>query len=169
MKFIYVLFVCLCTTTFCFAQKTSQELASHFIKITNDNNVEGYKKLFPTAETLSFYIRGIDANAKLDDQFFKTAYLKGVNDAVASFSELQDVLSQKGIDLKKATVTKTETKANDIDMSEGGQVNGVAKTTTLNIHFTAGNQKYVLTIPSAIEVKGQWYVSGEPYEVASEN
>ena len=159
---------CLCTTI-SFAQKTSQELASDFIKLSADNNVEAYKKLFPTAETLSFYIRSIDNNTKLTDQFFKTAYLKGVNDAVASFSQLQDLLSEKNIDLKKAAITKTETNSNEINMSEGGEVNGIAKTTTLNIHFIAGAAKYVLTIPSAIEVKGQWYVSGEPYEVASEN
>jgi len=168
MKSIYVLFILLCSCV-SFAQKTSQELATQFFKLSADNNVDGYKKLFPTAETLSFYIRSIDANTKLTDQFFKTAYLKGINDALKAFGNLQDVFSEKSIDLKNATVTRTETKVNDINMSEGGEVNGIAKTTTLDIHFTAGAQKYILTIPSAIEVKGQWYVSGEPYEVAAEN
>jgi len=168
MKSICILFICLCSTI-CFAQKTSQELASHFIKITAYNNVDSYKKLYPNPETLAFYIKGIDANAKLTDQFFKTAYLKGINNAVAIFTELQNLLSEKNIDLKMATITKTETKIDEIDMSEGGEVNGIAKTTTVSIHFTAKNQKYVLTIPSTIEVKGQWYISGEPYDVAAEN
>ena len=167
MKSIYALLICL-SCTFSFAQKSPQELAGQVFKFSADNNIEAYKKLFPNIEALKFYIHNVDPKADLSEEFFKTAYLKGLNDAVDGLSEFRETASEMHIDLKKAVITKVDTKPNEVDMTDSGKVKGIAKTTIINVHFKAAEKNYILTILNAVDIKGIWYLSGEPFDITVE-
>ena len=167
MKSIYALLICL-SCTFSFAQKSPQELAGQVFKFSADNNIEAYKKLFPNIEALKFYIHNVDPKADLSEEFFKTAYLKGLNDAVDGLSEFRETASEMHIDLKKAEITKVDTKPNEVDMTDSGKVKGIAKTTIINVHFKAAEKNYILTILNAVDIKGTWYLSGEPFDITVE-
>jgi len=36
------------------------------------------------------------------------------------------------------------------------------------VHFKAAEKNYILTILNAVDIKGTWYLSGEPFDITVE-
>lgn len=164
MKSINLLFICLWSTV-SFAQKTPQELTTQMLKTCADNDVQAYKKLCPNVEELTAFIKSLDTKGTYNYDTVNAAYLRGINTAVASFSDFQDSLEEDGIKLKEIKITDTKIEDEEVDFSEGGEVAGIAKIKKVTVFFTSGAKKYNVLLPRMVEINGKWRSTEEPFEL----
>jgi len=160
MKLFYLL---LLYCGFAVAQSTPQELAQLFFKATADNDLAGFKQIYPDVTALTFFINSVDKEKVYTAEMIDEASTIGTDNAVNSFETLQYEIKRQGINLKSARITNVLTMTEDIQLNEGQEgLPIMTKITNITIQLaTASGKNYSLIIPNTVQIKDRWYVSEE--------
>jgi len=165
MKLFYLLLFC-CTAAF--AQSTPHELAERFFKATANNDLAGFKQIYPDVTALTFFIKSVDKENVYTTEMIDEASTVGTDNAANSFETLQYEINRQGINLKGARITNILTVNDEIQLNEGQEgLLIMTKITKITIQFaTAAGKNYSLVIPQTVQIKDRWYISEQQMEIS---
>ncbi|TRW26666.1 hypothetical protein FMM05_04620 [Flavobacterium zepuense] len=166
MKLFYLL---LLYCGFAAGQSTPHELAERFFRATANNDLAGFKQIYPDVTALTFFIKSVDKESVYTDAMIDEASTIGTDNAVNSFETLQYEINRQGISLKGARITNILTINDEIQLNEGQEgLPIMTKITKITIQFaTAAGKNYSLVIPQTVQIKDRWYISEQQMEISS--
>lgn len=160
MKPLYMLLLLLLPLGL-FAQKTGDELARRVFTACIKNDLNGFKRMYPSQSILTTYFKINDKEKLFPKDVVTRCYPKGIEGAVYGFELFQKAIKEFGLNVHDIKITGSDMVENDIEIKQNKKKVGVVRNKIISLYFTSGGIKYAFVVPKAIEFKGRWFMGDQ--------
>ncbi|WP_116789788.1 hypothetical protein [Flavobacterium psychrotrophum] len=160
MKTVYLLLLILLPLGL-FAQKTGEELARRVFTACIKNDLNGFKRMYPSESILTTYFKVSDKKKVFPKDVVTRCYPKGLAGAVYGFELFQKAIKEFGLNVNDIKITGSDMVDNDIEIMQNKKKIGAVYNKFISLYFTSGGVKYAFVVPKAIQFKGRWFMGDQ--------